>query len=1373
MMERRWLLLGAVLALGGLAGCGETVEDVDRADYAVNRTHLKKSALEGTWYYRQTVVDVPPTVGLLFDGIELKLDKIYFEVREDKLIARRAYETIPGLEQEQALAGADFQGDPVIEWKIVSHYDLIRDFDRTTGEQRNVLVENTDLRPWWERDYIRVDWQSPVADGNVDILGDLAFFSAITGNTRGTGYRVADRDPEDPDHLQVDDGLIITTDRVFLSYWITCAIEQGFLPWVTTNTRNPCGTGEVKVRQALVRVDPEDDVQFEAVPYLDRDVLRDDEGEIQYYATVSVRDAAGELKMIDVECNDETMPELARRGITSADCKPAQWDNFNRFGFFRTERMGYDRRVGAAHDENRQFFANIHKVWEQVYEWELENGEIKRDADGRPMIKKDDAGNPVVIPFADRDVRPVIYYTNTNYPADLADITEKMSADWDAAFSEAVASAKGISVDELRAEMEEKTGKPSVFRIEPNTCRPDGIEEYLARHPELRDEAEQAARWDEKAEWEPGDLERVCSTLTWHSRELDIERFVWQQMGDPRFSFVWWVHEDSPAGPLGYGPSSADPTNGRIISGNAHVYGAALDSYARSAADIVAAMNGDIEIEGIINGDSYDRWLSQPTTVAQEEMELTPEFHAELSRRLGSLNLTGLTGVNTADGQFDKAAAQRHMHHRILEPQRLDPVGRSLASNGREEAVRRILKDNPHLAARWVPEPVKQLVYRYGSLLEMDGEEMDQLAVDFTLNPRVITERVRATQERFAKQNVFLAEFLDDSVYGLALELRGMPYEEVYKRLRDEIYRGVMLHEVGHTVGLRHNFKASFDSLNYHNEFWDIRERYSDPTKRLEERLPEFRYASIMDYGARFNSDIKGLGKYDHAAIKFAYGKQLEAFDDGVTVPGRLDLEMELGDYRRLPEMLGGDYQNLWKRHDRPVDEVIAELQAGLAHNADVFARDPEASFDAYWVDRTVPYYFCSDEYRGTLYCEVWDEGSNNEEAVESAIQRYWNYFFFNAYRRGRNEFGFQNSYFGQMGRLAPYLTYPFQYLTFYDAYKDADGNPNPLAADLARAAVKGFNFVVQVMGTPEPGRYCRFNIDDGAGGYPMYLPQYYASSFESMRNCPSITLENGMGRDPYIEFNDDYDAKYEYFGTYYDKIILSFELFWDGTRFLRVTDESDQRRFNINYYRGFSPEMLELLNDMMFGGIFGPGSLRGYHYRVQEDEAGLGEPTIKFPRVIDPSQFGGDEQDPNLTQIWNWMPYDLMRTSLLRAVIFSSHTNDTRVDFMEYLTIDEEGSSEDRNYEEGTEVAVFTNPKSGATYTAAQTVDGKSLAFELLSNAQNYAEQRWQPAWDAYEADPTNPTRINDLETANETMEFYMGLVDEFRDIRTFVDYR
>ena len=46
----------------------------------------------------------------------------------------------------------------------------------------------------------------------------------------------------------------------------------------------------------------------------------------------------------------------------------------------------------------------------------------------------------------------------------------------------------------------------------------------------------------------------------------------------------------------------------------------------------------------------------------------------------------------------------------------------------------------------------------------------------------------------------------------------------------------------------------------------------------MEEGLREYAYSSIMDYGSRFNSDIRGLGKYGSRRRKFGYGQLVEAF---------------------------------------------------------------------------------------------------------------------------------------------------------------------------------------------------------------------------------------------------------------------------------------------------------------------------------------------------------------------------------------------------------------------------------------------------------------------------------------------------------------
>ena len=48
---------------------------------------------------------------------------------------------------------------------IESHFDVQREYDSSTGEQSNVISENTSDRPWYERSYMRVKWdENPILD---------------------------------------------------------------------------------------------------------------------------------------------------------------------------------------------------------------------------------------------------------------------------------------------------------------------------------------------------------------------------------------------------------------------------------------------------------------------------------------------------------------------------------------------------------------------------------------------------------------------------------------------------------------------------------------------------------------------------------------------------------------------------------------------------------------------------------------------------------------------------------------------------------------------------------------------------------------------------------------------------------------------------------------------------------------------------------------------------------------------------------------------------------------------------------------------------------------------------------------------------------
>ena len=54
--------------------------------------------------------------------------------------------------------------------------------------------------------------------------------------------------------------------------------------------------------------------------------------------------------------------------------------------------------------------------------------------------------------------------------------------------------------------------------------------------------------------------------------------------GDPRHSCIFWVDQMQAAGPLGYGPPLYNDITGETISGQAYIYGAALQTYAARCA---------------------------------------------------------------------------------------------------------------------------------------------------------------------------------------------------------------------------------------------------------------------------------------------------------------------------------------------------------------------------------------------------------------------------------------------------------------------------------------------------------------------------------------------------------------------------------------------------------------------------------------------------------------------------------------------------------------------------------------------------------------------------------------------------------------------
>src|SRR5581483_6706570 len=166
-------LAALVLGCAGAADIDRTQPDKVDKSFLLNADGTPK-----TFYYRETFIGVPPTSGWTFEGTMGELDKIRFEITEKLLIGHRAYDYAPG-SQNPITGGVNNTDTPVVVYAITSHFDVKREYNAGTGEQTNVISENTTDRPWFERQFMRVDWSKNLTDAPSDAVTDptMALFS--------------------------------------------------------------------------------------------------------------------------------------------------------------------------------------------------------------------------------------------------------------------------------------------------------------------------------------------------------------------------------------------------------------------------------------------------------------------------------------------------------------------------------------------------------------------------------------------------------------------------------------------------------------------------------------------------------------------------------------------------------------------------------------------------------------------------------------------------------------------------------------------------------------------------------------------------------------------------------------------------------------------------------------------------------------------------------------------------------------------------------------------------------------------------------------------------------------------------------------------
>lgn len=340
--------------------------------------------------------------------------------------------------------------------------------------------------------------------------------------------------------------------------------------------------------------------------------------------------------------------------------------------------------------------------------------------------------------------------------------------------------------------------------------------------------------------------------------------------------------------------------------------------------DIIALEPGDAKVEDVIEGSqeaTFAKSLANghkeaPRALSTEEMKkrTTDADRSHLVRSLGGHPAPG-------KNQGEKLLATLRRDHQTTADPRVASTGLlefdALAKQLRGTKFEAELVDSHYLVGALGVSPTQSmtdgLLEAASPLRGMDPGRLHAMrqAAEAGLHARGVCFM---DNEAPAAGSIFmgsLAGWFKQKYGDLDAKERG---RRIYEDLWKEAVKGIALHEIGHSLGMLHQFASSWDSPNYNPQYWQLRTkegqatascagkprtalssgtsgddtcmgpRYLDPETDDElgrggESRPGILYfanTSTMEYQIERAAETVGLGRYDQHAMKALYGRVLE-----------------------------------------------------------------------------------------------------------------------------------------------------------------------------------------------------------------------------------------------------------------------------------------------------------------------------------------------------------------------------------------------------------------------------------------------------------------------------------------------------------------
>ncbi|MBF0301255.1 MAG: zinc-dependent metalloprotease, partial [Oligoflexia bacterium] len=241
------------------------------------------------------------------------------------------------------------------------------------------------------------------------------------------------------------------------------------------------------------------------------------------------------------------------------------------------------------------------------------------------------------------------------------------------------------------------------------------------------------------------------------------------------------------------------------------------------------------------------------------------------------------------------------------------------------------------------------------------------------------------------------------------------------------IFSHTLVHEMGHNLGLRHNFRGSFDRAN----FYTSKEIYSRDDIIKNKYITAPAYSSIMDYG---HSELNGLGllgKYDIAALRFAYAREAVKLNgQAVKIESTLNETRKQIDDAYAPKMndlytkhkpmvLTDDLNKLAEKitkAQKDLTEAEATEKPKLKEKLAALVKEQKDKQNEYMTflkeesaikkDSLRSYLYCTDENLNVdVSCDQFDEGTTFTEIALAHYRNYTESLRHRYFRNNRNDF--------------------------------------------------------------------------------------------------------------------------------------------------------------------------------------------------------------------------------------------------------------------------------------------------------------------------------------------------------------------------------